>query len=272
LTDQQVRAFTTDGFVRLERAFSTELGELCQDELWAATGYDRSDPTTWTDTLVRLPAFGTPPFQQAATTPALHEAFDQLVGQGGWIPRTGLGTFPLRFPGDGDAKEAGWHVEGSFTGPDGSMRVSLRSRGRALLLLFLFSDVGPDDAPTEVRVGSHLDVPPLLEGYGEGGREWMSLCLQAVETSAARPVELVTGSLGDVYLCHPFLVHSGQAHRGRVPRFMAQPPLDPTGLLDLDTDTPTPVARAILDGLGHPVPRWVTDSEYKQSSVISTSD
>jgi hypothetical protein len=117
-------------------------------------------------------------------------------------------------------------------------------------MLFLFSEIGPQDAPTQVRVGSHLDVPPLLEGYGDAGREWMSLCVQAVEASAARPVELVTGSLGDVYLCHPFLVHSGQAHRGRVPRFMAQPPLDPTGLLDLDTDTPSPVARAVLDGLG----------------------
>jgi hypothetical protein len=28
-----------------------------------------------------------------------------------------------------------------------------------------------------------------------------------------------------VYLCHPFLVHSAQAHRGKTPKFMAQPPL-----------------------------------------------
>jgi hypothetical protein len=30
-----------------------------------------------------------------------------------------------------------------------------------------------------------------------------------------------------VYLCHPFLVHAGQLHRGATPRFMAQPPLIP---------------------------------------------
>jgi hypothetical protein len=78
----------------------------------------------------------------------------------------------------------------------------------------------------------------------------MSLCKQAVAASATRPVELVTGSPGDAHLCHPFLVHAAQAHRGRVPRFVAQPPLIPTGLLDLDTDEPSAVTRAVLTGLG----------------------
>jgi hypothetical protein len=32
---------------------------------------------------------------------------------------------------------------------------------------------------------------------------------------------------GTVYLCHPFLVHAAQIHRGSQPRFMAQPPLLP---------------------------------------------
>jgi hypothetical protein len=253
LSDEQVQAFLADGFIRISGAFSTTTGRQCQDELWAATGYDRFDPSTWSNGMVRLNGFGSAAFREAASTPILHEAFDQLVGPGRWLPRDGLGTFPLRFPvdgfpGDGEPKEAGWHVEA------GTMRVSLRSRGRALLMLFLFSEVGPDDAPTRVRVGSHLDVPPLLEPFGEAGRDWMSLCEQAVAGSAHRPVELVTGSLGDVYLCHPFLVHSAQAHRGRVPRFMAQPPLIPTGLLDLEADDPSPVARAVIDGLGRRIP------------------
>jgi hypothetical protein len=42
---------------------------------------------------------------------------------------------------------------------------------------------------------------------------------------ADRPVALATGEAGTVYLCHPFLVHAAQRHRGAVPRFMAQPPL-----------------------------------------------
>ena len=38
---------------------------------------------------------------------------------------------------------------------------------------------------------------------------------------------LATGEPGDVYLCHPFLVHAAQPHHGSTPRFMAQPPLHP---------------------------------------------
>ena len=45
---------------------------------------------------------------------------------------------------------------------------------------------------------------------------------------------LATGPAGTVYLCHPFLVHSAQKHRGKQVKFMAQPPLLPTGVLQID--------------------------------------
>jgi hypothetical protein len=51
-----------------------------------------------------------------------------------------------------------------------------------------------------------------------------------------------------VYLCHPFLVLTGTAHRGSTPRFMAQPPLKSIRPLDLDSPNPTPVERAVING------------------------
>ena len=251
LTTQQVESFVSDGFVRVEQGFPDDVAEQCRGELWAATGYDPDDAATWRESLVRLDGIGTPPFRAAANTPVLHEAFDQLVGAGAWLPRTGLGTFPLRFPSSEPAREAGWHVEASFAGASGEQRLNLRSRGRALLMLFLFSDVGPDDAPTLVRAGSHLDVAPLLAPAGDEGVEWMRLCQQAVPASEHRQVRRATGRPGDVYLCHPFLVHTASAHLGTVPRFMAQPELAPVGELDLDALVPSPVARAVLAGLRH---------------------
>lgn len=249
LSAAQIDQFVADGFVKLENAFPTEVGKRCLDELWAATGCSPTDPVTWTEPVIRLGGFSTPPFREAANTAALHEAFDQLVGEGGWQPLSGLGTFPVRFPVAEEPGDDGWHVEGSYAGAHGELRVNVGSRGRALLLLFLFSDIGPDDAPTRIRVGSHLDVPRLLEPYGEAGQEWMPLCQEAVPASAHRATALATGTLGDVYLCHPFLVHAAQPHRGRAPRFMAQPPLLPRTPLDLRGEHPSPVARAILDGL-----------------------
>jgi hypothetical protein len=117
-------------------------------------------------------------------------------------------------------------------------------------MLFLFSDVGPDDAPTRIRAGSHLDVPAFLEPAGDEGLEWSEACTAVVPASAGRAEASATGEVGDVYLCHPFLVHSAQPHRGATPRFMAQPPLIPIGDLDLDTSTPSPVAAPVLRALG----------------------
>lgn len=249
LTDEEIEAFVRDGFVRVAGAFPRAVADECRAELWAATGCDPDDSATWTRPVIRIDGLGTPPFRAAANTPALHEAFDQLVGAGRWVPRTGLGTFPIRFPSDEPPGDDGWHVEAGFPGDDGAYRVNLESRGRALLMLFLFSEVGADDAPTRVRIGSHLDVPPLLADAGPDGREWFDLCMAAVPAGAHRPEALVTGGPGDVYLCHPYLIHAAQPHHGTTPRFMAQPPLAPTGPLDLSGTNPTPVERAVLAGL-----------------------
>jgi hypothetical protein len=249
LTTADVAAFETDGFVKLAGAVPREVGDACRAELWRATGCDPDDPATWTKPVIRLDHFATPPFRAAANTPELHAAFDRLVGAGGWEPRGGLGTVPVRFPSDEDPGDAGWHIEGSFAGDDGRYRVTVRSRGRALLMLFLFSDVGPDDAPTRIRVGSHLDVPRFLEPAGDAGLEWFEACTLVVPASEGRPETTATGEVGDVYLCHPFLVHSAQPHRGTTPRFMAQPPLLPIRDLDLASDTPSAIAAPIVRAL-----------------------
>lgn len=249
LADEDVEAFVENGFVRVAGAFSRSVADRCRAELWEATGCDPDDSSTWTEPVIRLGGFATPPFREAANTAVLHEAFDQLVGPTRWRPPQGLGTFPVRFPSDQEPGDDGWHVEAGFAGDAGEFRVNLRSRGRALLMLFLFSDVGPEDAPTRIRVGSHLDVPALLADAGAEGREWFPLCGGAIRASEGRPEVAATGETGDVFLCHPFLVHAAQPHRGRVPRFMAQPPLEPIGMLDLSGAAPTPVEQAILNGL-----------------------
>ncbi|CAN7490581.1 phytanoyl-CoA dioxygenase [Mycolicibacterium frederiksbergense] len=243
-----VDRFISDGYLKIESAFDRELGLRCRDQLWRATGLDPADPTSWTQPLIRLTAMATPEFTASANTGVLTAAFDVLVGPGGWRPRIGMGTFPLRFPSTAAPPEAGWHVEASFHDAEGP-RLSLRSRGRALLMLFLYSDVGPDDAPTAIRVGSHLAAPKVLAEYGSDGAPWMPICEQVVPATENCDVVSATGRIGDVYLCHPFVVHTGTAHRGAVPRFMAQPPLEPIGDLDLEAAHPSPVARAVLNGL-----------------------
>jgi hypothetical protein len=257
LSDAQIEQFIQDGFVRIDRAFPRELAEQGRAIMWRDLPCDPHDPTTWTKPVIRLPGYGDAPFRKAVNTPVLHAAFDRLVGKGRWAPRDGLGTFPVRFPHPDDPGDTGWHVDVSFPGDDcdpderhdfSAWRVNVTSRGRALLMLFLFSDVEAQDAPTRIRVGSHVDMARYLEPAGEAGRSHMVLD----HMGAHRPVALATGDAGTVYLCHPFLIHAAQKHGGATPRFMAQPPLglaQPYRLARADGDY-SPVEIAIRKALG----------------------
>jgi hypothetical protein len=256
LTDAQIDQFIQDGFIRIERAFPRELADECRAIMWRSLPCDPDDPTTWTQPVIRLPGFGGPAFSAAVNTPVLHAAFDGLVGRGRWVPRQTVGTIPVRFPHPGDPGDTGWHVDVSFPGDDcdpnerqdfSSWRVNVTSRGRALLMLFLFSDVGALDAPTRIRAGSHKDMARFLEPAGEAGMAHMMLD----RMGADRPELAGTGEAGTVYLCHPLLVHAAQKHQGSTPRFVGQPALglaEPYRLDRADRDC-SPVEIAIRRAL-----------------------
>jgi hypothetical protein len=254
LTESQIARFVDEGFVRLDNAFSTALADECRAILWKASQCDPNRPDTWVQPVVRIEEIGLEPFKKAANTTLLLNAFDQLVGKGNWLPRSTLGSFPIRFPGTEKAVDTGWHVDASFPGanPDDYLdwRINIHSKGRALLMLFLFSDVGERDAPTRIRVGSHLDVARLLEPEGEDGLSFMELAHKLDVTKDRREV-VATGKAGTVYLCHPFIAHAAQNHQGTIPKFMAQPPLLTAQDFSLHraNDNFCPVEMAILNGL-----------------------
>ena len=230
LNPAQIEQFITNGFIRVDHAFPRECADAARAILWQATGCNPDDPRTWTQPVIRLGMFTQSPFIEAANTPRLHAAFDQLVGPGRWRRPGAIGTFPVRFPSAADPADAGWHIDVSF-GTDPldfmSWRANIASKGRALLMLFLFSDVGERDAPTRIRAGSHADIARQLAPAGDQGLTLRELAVDEFAASAHRPLVTATGRAGTVYLCHPFLVHAAQPHRGERPRFMAQPPLLP---------------------------------------------
>src|SRR3954470_22255521 len=250
LEPAQIEQFIIDGFVRMDQAFPRELADAARTILWETTGCSPDDPTTWTRPVIRLGMFTQAPFIEAANTARLHAAFDQLAGQGRWRRPAAMGTFPVRFPSAVDPGDAGWHIDVSFgtDAPDFmSWRANIYSKGRALLMLFLFSDVGELDAPTRIRVGSHVDIARQLAPAGEQGLTLRELAADGFATSAHRPIVSATGEAGTVYLCHPFLVHAAQPHQGTRPRFLAQPALPPGDpfLLDRADNAYSPVERAI---------------------------
>ena len=246
--------FSTDGFLVVRNAVAPDIVRACVEaieEKLRARGTDPRDPTTWIAPVVRLPCPEGPAFAAAGTSPALQEVYDALLGPDRWIRRKGVGgSIPVRFPSIQDPGDAGWHIDGSYD-VDGQWWVNVHSRHRGLLALFLFTDVGPEDAPTEVLVGSHLDVPRVLRPFGERGVFFGDVVEYLPGSTFQRPRVHATGCAGDVYVCHPFLVHRATwPHRGAGPRMLAQPEIahrepfalrDGTGLCEVE--------RAILRGL-----------------------
>ena len=264
LSPVQVERFAEDGFVKVTSVVPPEHLTAGRAALWADLGMDPNDPSTWTGgPVARLIPSVEGPFKAAFEQPFLHAAFDQLVGPGCWVPRPHLGIFVIRFPHAAAPDDTGWHIDASFAPEDFSgrpgadtdfseWRVNVFSRERALLMLFLFSDVGPDDGPTRLRVGSHLDVPSLLRDAGEVGLPGARVSSLAAQASSGRAEVVASGQAGDVYLCHPFLVHAAQAPQGSAPRLMAQPGLankEPFAV-ERAGGPYTPVEVAIRRGLG----------------------
>jgi hypothetical protein len=228
LSKAQIDQFIYDGYIRIDEAFSAETASAALDILWDDLPYDRSDPDSWTEPVIRLGLYTQTPFMDSVNNDRLHRIFDHLVGADRWLPCRSVGTFPVRFPADKEPNDTGKHVDASFPGNDPGnffeWRINIRSKGRALLMLVLYSDVSELDAPTIIYKGSHIDVARVLKTEGEQGLSFMELAGK-LDSLPKREEALAVGSAGTVYLCHPFLVHAAQQHRGRAPKFMAQPPL-----------------------------------------------
>jgi hypothetical protein len=216
-----VDRFVAEGFAKLEAAVPREVGDAARALVWQQIGLSPDDPSDWLQPVVwAADLTGRGPFGELMGSPRLREALDAVAGPGGWVPRGALGNMPIRFPRVAPANDRGWHIDASVARPDGSWAVS--GRPETMLLLVLLSDVGDDDAPTRIRVGSQRDALGVL---GEQVLDPFKAGPLLDAASADRPTAYATGQPGDMYLVHPLTVHAADEHRGTRPRFMAQMPV-----------------------------------------------
>ena len=236
-----VERFVDDGYVRLDDAFPRAVADECRSILWRETGCSPDDPSTWTRPVVRLLGHAEPPFRAAAAAPALTAACDALVGRGAWQPMVGLGTFPIRFPstedpGDGRlAHRRRLRVGDRTRLPEVAHQLQVAWQGtpRALPVLRCRRARRTDPDPCRVAHDDGPDPRPVRRDRSDARRARR----RRLRRDRPSPRGGRDRDAGTVYLCHPFLVHAAQRHRGSTPKFMAQPPVVPTDPAGPPTDS-----------------------------------
>jgi hypothetical protein len=115
-----VESFMRNGYVVLRQAFSDRIAGACRDVIWEVLetrGLSRDDRRTWTTPSVRILCPDAEPFVEAATSPVLAAAYDELIGPGRWTPRKKVGgDVPVRFPSEEWPGDTGYHIEGNWWG------------------------------------------------------------------------------------------------------------------------------------------------------------
>jgi len=243
----------------LPREAALEAQQLLWGKVEEAAGLKRDDSSTWHEPMVNLREVYRSDAFDRCNTSVFADAIEDLVGEGRVRSRfvfgetdelPGWGWWPVNFSYGADAPwvvpTTGWHWDGIH------FRHYVDAPDQGLLCLCLFSDIGYRGGGTLVVEGSHRPVARHLSRFPEGveimegirsfvsehpyfaeltGQTGSELAPDArnaklmdqafvdEDGTELRVVETM-GEAGDVFLCHPFLMHAASPNHSGVTRFM----------------------------------------------------
>lgn len=252
LTTEQIEHFIEHGYIHLPRAFDADFAHRMTARVWQRLGYDRNDPSTWAEARIHMPGHEHWDVKQVA--PEVWRAVCDLLGgerriatpyrwSDGFIVNLREGADqPWQPPHE---RKTGWHKDGDF------FRHFLDSPEQGLLTIVLWSDVHHQGGPTYIAPDSVAIVARYLAQHPEGVgptdfpiADLIGQCHRFVQA---------TGSAGDVYLMHPYMLHTVSQNILQRPRFITNPPVHLNEPMQFDRPEAadfSPVERAVLRALG----------------------
>ena len=252
LTDEQAEHFLRRGYVVVSDCFSRDEARRWTDRAFDRLGYRRDDPSTWTQGRVHMPRMETWEVREFA--PKAWAAMADLLGGEECIAQPAFwgDSFIVNFNDGADrpwqppsAESPGWHKDGDW------FVHFLDSPEQGLLTLVVWSDIGPQGGGTFVAADSVAVVARFLRDHPDGlrpeqfrFREMIAECREFVE---------VMGSVGDVVLLHPYILHASSQNPSGIPRFITNPAVSLKEPMQFDRSDPgdySLVVRAVLHGLG----------------------
>jgi hypothetical protein len=235
LTTEELDVLARDGIVKIPSAFTSDEAAGMRDVLWnelsARHDMKRDDRSTWTP--LRPTGLKTTKSDRRAHAilgPRVRSALDGLLGE--WVEPRHQGqvlvTMPEGVPWAVPHRQ--WHTD-----------VGFESETAAVKIWALLGDIEPGGGGTPQVAGSHNVIERFLTTTDE--REFKAVRDQVLRsdpwfrnlTSEQRtvdpmePAELdglpvrvveLTGQAGDVYLTHPWILHSIAPNAAETPRMM----------------------------------------------------
>lgn len=238
LDAQEREIFERDGIVKVPAAFSADdaarMREVLWSELTARHGMVPDDRSTWTT--LRPTGLKTTKRDRVAhaiLSPKLRSALDDLLGS--WLEPRHLGQVLVTMP-TGEpwvVPHRQWHTDVGFDQPMDELP--------AVKIWGLLDDLEPGGGGTPQVAGSHRVIARYLSTTDE--REFTTIRDQVLRsdpwfrslTSTERSVEPMveadldglpvrvielTGRAGDVYLTHPWILHSIATNANDTPRMI----------------------------------------------------
>ncbi len=244
--------FARDGYVAVRGAVDAGTVAACRELTWAAMerrGVRRDEHGSWPPLMQGMDDLAGEPFTAAYTAPALTAAYDELIGPGRWSARCARRTSARRSWCGSRPRTSGPTPDttsrAATPAPDGPARLGEHPvpRPRAAGSVPVHRRRPPRRAhPAAMRLApGRPAVPGTLRRGGHRCRRRVLAAIDPVLTAAH-----ATGRAGDVFLCHPFIVHTATwPHRGAGPRMIAQPAVNAPPA-SRSTARSSPVAQAIV--------------------------
>lgn len=255
LTRSDIEHFIARGFIRVSGCFSRELARDWTSRACERLHCSLDDSSTWPSGRLRPPESERVSFESIA--PKAWQAASELVGGGERIllPCTWGDGFIINFGREREHEWSPpspvirswqvWHKDGDF------FRHFLDSPEQGLLVVALFSDIAERGGATSIACDSVGHVARFLAEHPEGilpkgtpADDIIARCDDFVET---------TGSIGDVFLLHPFMLHTWSINTLEEARFIINPPVklrEPMCFSRAEAEQHSPVERAVLRALG----------------------
>jgi hypothetical protein len=245
-TAVQREEFDEFGFVRLPGVVEAGEAVAMEAQIWRLleqNGVNREDRSTWESHRAAHLQKIRRNDKEPATNPAVHAAIDSLFGADVWVPPSDWGQALVTFPTEGPwtLPHHVWHLDHDYRYP--------RDAIWGLNLFLFIGDVVPRAGGTLVVRSSHRVVDAFVAEVSGLEKKKMKLLrnqfnaryeyfrdLASAEPDPGRTdrymgsdtlvdgvcvrVEELTGSAGDVVVCHPWLVHNGSANVTDRPRLM----------------------------------------------------